>query len=431
MVWREKAWQRHDSNQGKPAMKTTHQRLLGLATAVLFVIHFSLAASAQDSPTHYVNAAQRGATLRNLASKKGQPVLEVGAGGILAVYGQNAGFLDVEVPGGTQVWVYGRSLKTTDVPGVLEVTRPRVAMRPLPVSEIRSYPMPQYLDVGDRVWVIARNDTTKAMNEDWIRVWSPPGARAWVRAEETVALKAGVSGAQAWKSAVRKILDSRKPLSLKPAVVTPAAAPVSTSMGSPKATQETFKPASAEAHAALAEADRLFMAARSLETKDFGPARAAYERVLVLAPKGSIAVTAQRQLDQIKLFDDLAKLRTEVEAAEATRSAEATRLESDLEEARLRRSDPLVGRYQVRGWLEARKMLGEDEPLYFIRWAGEDQSELISSDGRYDLSLYVGFELGVVGGASRAPIPASVTSNRRPVQYDVLKLEVISGRGSN
>jgi len=413
-------------------MKTTHQRLFGIAAAIMFVIQFSLSASAQESPTHYVRSAQRGAVLRNLASKKGQVVLEVPSGGILAVYGQNAGFLDVEVPGGTKVWVFGRSLSATDVPGVLEVTRPRVAMRPLPVSEIRSYPMPQYLDVGDRVWVIARNDATKPMNEDWIRVWSPPGARAWVRAEETLALKAGVSGTQAWKSSVREILEQRKPLSLKPAAMTPAAAPTLAAK-TPNATQpqETFRPASVEANAAMAEADRLFAATRKLAVKDFGPARSAYERVLVLASKGPLAARAQAQLDQIKLFDDLAALRTEVEAADKARADEATRLAQELELARLRRSDPLVGRYQVRGWLEARPVIGEEAPLYIIRWAGEDQSELISSDGRYDLSLYVGFELGVVGGASRAPIPASVSNRRRPVQYDVLKLEVISGRGGN
>ncbi len=406
-------------------MKTTYQRLSAIAMAVLFVIPFASRANAQETPTHYVRAAQSGAQLRNLASKKGQVVLNAKAGGILAVYGQNAGFLDVEVPGGAKVWVFGRSLRETDVPGVLEVTRPKVAMRPLPVAEIRSYPMPQYLDVGDRVWVISRSDATKPLREDWIRVWSPPGARAWVRAEETVALESGAIGADLWKTAVRNVLAERKPLSLKPAPTDPIGTPVAPAA----TTQETYRPASAEAHAAMAEADRLFATARSLEAKDFGPARAAYERVLVLASKGALAARAQSQLDQIRLFDDLAKLKLEVTAAEQARAAEAARLERELEEARLRRSDPLVGRYQVRGWLEERRVLGEEEPLYFIRWAGEDKSELISTDGRYDLSLYVGFEVGVVGGASRAPIPASSTRLPRPVQYDVLKLEVISGRG--
>lgn len=401
--------------------------------AAALVAMFSASfAFAQEAPTHYVRAAQRGAQLKNLASTKGQTVLDVPAGGLLAVYGQKAGFLDVEAPGGARVWVYGRSLKTTDVPGVLEVTRPRVAMRPLPNSEIRSYPLPQYLNVGDRVWVISRSDPSKSLGEDWIRVWSPPGARAWVRAEETVSLEAGANGADLWKSEMKSILAARKPLSLQPAAATSGNSGSKANSGiTPTSTQKTYEPASAEANAAMAEADRLYAAARALEVKDFSQARAAYERVLVLAPKGALAERAQQQLEQIRLFDELASLKAEVELAESTRTEEAARLQRELEEARLRKSDPLVGRYQVRGWLESRRLLGEEEPVYFIRWAGEDSSELICSDGRYDLSLYVGFEVGIVGGASRAPIPASGGTKPRPVQYDIVRIEVISGRGRN
>ncbi len=414
-------------------MKSTQQRLFRTAFAVLFAVQLAFASNAQESPTHYVRSAPSGAQLRNLASIKGQVVRDVPAGGILAVYGQKAGFLDVEVPGGTKVWVFGRSLVETDVPGVLEVTRPRVAMRPLPNSEIASYPLPQYLDIGDRVWVISRDDPSKPMREDWIRVWSPPGTRAWVRAEETVALESGVSGEAEWKSAARTVLAARKPLSLKNDSAPPAVKaipPIKTPI-KPASSQETYEPASAEAHAAMAEGDRLFAAARTAASKDFGPARAAYERVLVLGSKGALATRAQNQLEQIRLFDELAEIKAEVVGRETARAEEAARFAREAEQARLRQNDPLIGRYQVRGWLEARPVLGEDTPLYLIRWAGEDQSEVISSDGRYDLSLYVGFEVGVIGGASRAPIPASVTRGRRPVQYDVLKLEVISGRGRN
>ena len=45
------------------------------------------------------------------------------------------------------------------------------------------------------------------------------------------------------------------------------------------------------------------------------------------------SATQQQQLEQIRLFDELSALKAEVELAESTRTAEAARLQRELEEA--------------------------------------------------------------------------------------------------
>ena len=383
-------------------------------------------------PERYVVAGDAGAKLRNLADAGAKVVLDAQKGTVLAVYGERAGYLDVEAPGGVSCWVFGRSLRATGVPGVLEVTKNRVTMRPLPNSDITSYPLPQLLSSGDRVWVIARNDATKPLAEDWVNIWSPPGVRAWVKSTETGAIPAGKDGKSLWNDAAKKLLSARKPVDLSPKSNLPRVpeedVKQTATTGVVEASSQVSASAMQEARTLLIEADKLYDAARATNTADYGPARNAYERVLVLASTGHVADRARARLSEITAREELHAMKADHARAKEERAAERTRLEKELEEARLTRTDPLIGKFQSRGWLEKEERRGED-PVYTIHWAGMPQSEVVCASGRYDLELYVGFEIGIVGGASRAPVPASAGARPRPIQYEVMKVEVISGRG--
>lgn len=408
-------------------MNRIHATLRAAAGISACLLLCAQAFAVQAAGIGYARAAEGGARLRNLASDKGNVVGDLPQGGLMKVYGETAGYLDVEVPGGVEVWVYGRYLKESGRPGWLEVQRGRVAMRPSPKSEITSYPLPQYLEVGERVWVVQRKDETKPLSEDWVQIRSPEGKRAWVAEGETTSISR-TEGATAWEKESTAVREARMAAAQEP--VKPRSGGLTVGKENPETPAKTVieTPVSSEARQAIRDADRLFEAARATTDKDFTAARAAYEHALMVAPKGTVADRANARLEEITAHEKLESLRDEISAAEAERAAERARLQRELDESNRRRSDPLVGRYQARGWLEARKVRGADEPIYLIRWAGSEQAELISSDGRYDLSLFVGYEVGVVGGTSRAPIPASSSTIARPVQFDVMKIEVISGR---
>ena len=138
----------------------------------------------------------------NLADKKGEVVLSVPADGILAVYSERAGYLEAEAPQNLEVWVYGKFVKPTTDPTLLEATE-TLLMRPLPSSEDKSFPLAQRLHRGERVRMIARADETKPFKEDWIKVYAPPGTRAWVLASDTTPIASGPDALAAWNSALK------------------------------------------------------------------------------------------------------------------------------------------------------------------------------------------------------------------------------------
>src|SRR5258708_19499535 len=119
----------------------------------------------------------------------------------MAVYSERAGWLEVEPASGMKVWIHGSFLKRTSIPGVVEIIASSVRMRPLPASDEKSFPLPMKLDKGERVRVIGRADANKRVEEDWIQVWSPPGARAFVAASDPVPLATGEDSPKAWPAA--------------------------------------------------------------------------------------------------------------------------------------------------------------------------------------------------------------------------------------
>ena len=119
----------------------------------------------------------------------------------------------------------------------------------------------------------------------------------------------------------------------------------------------------------------------------------------------------------------------------------ALSLESDLEAEKLRRTeqiltrqkrlweesrqrDPLAGRFDARGVLVRQSRAGE-AARYVLRWGPDQVCEVRCASGRYDLDLFAGNELGMMGALSYSEPDALLAD--RPV-LEVGRIEVISKR---
>jgi hypothetical protein len=374
--------------------------------------------AAQEAPKflRYVRAVDGGAKVRNIYDAQGVVVLEVPPQGLLAVHGERSGWLEVESPGGFSVWVFGEFLVPTSDAGTLQVKGSDVRMRPLPSSGPESLPLRQLLGGGDKLRTIGRKDASKPLAEDWVNVWSPPGTHAWVAATETRALGAGDDGAALWSKAV---LDARQSTTRE------AVAP-------PVAKTNGDKPDTKEVTTALADAEAALAHERKVEEQggvpNYASAREGYEKVLAAAPAGSSAEVARDRIGLCKAYEEAYSLRNTLQQQRA--ALEATLKKRDDDMARAAKRGVFDGRYDVRGWVEKRMLPGDDIPIYLVRWAGDQTAEVVCTSGRYDLALFVDFEIGVNGRELRGPISGPTPALTRPRELDISRIEVISGRGN-
>lgn len=378
---------------------------------------FTTAVLAQDAkPERYVRATAS-TKLYNVADKKGVAVANVPEGTLLAVYGEQAGWLSVEPPQGLSVWVYGQFLRATAQPGIAEVTGDGVRMRPKPSSSVDSFPLEQQLHEGDRVRVLARNDPAKSLKEDWVQIVTPPGVRAWVTTGDTGAVESGVDSRSAWMDAVKKstagvaLFDLREGKTVA-AGTTPAAAGT-TASGAAAAT----KPDAAPAQGTWESAERAYETAKTAPKADWAAVRAGFEGYLTKNPNGAHAGTAQLRLEQITYHEEIARLKNDAALQEVQRQKLLAEAQAQLEEAALSQ-DPLWGRFQARGWLRR----DENQPgRYLLQWAGRTAAEVTCGSGRYDLALFEGSEIGVMGAMTR-----TASSVERPMRVDVSRIEILS-----
>jgi hypothetical protein len=377
-------------------------------------------ASAQSqAKLRYVQVGADGAAARNLYDAQGVVVRDLEPGTVLAVHGERSGWLDVEAPGGFQVWVYGEFVTAANEPGLVRITGNGVRMRPLPSSGPESLPLRQHLYSGNEVRLIKRNDPSLALAKDWVQVWSPPGARAWVRAGETAALPAGAKGVQLWAGAVAAAERTAAEPTAGDVGVTAAAAPAVATA------KET-----AQAGDRLAKADALLTAERQKDEQgsvpNYAVVLAAYDEVLAVVQQGPTADLARSRRQLAQSYADAYQIRVDLEAQRAALEAAAVRRAEEREKAGTR--SPFEGRFEARGWVVREKIPGQKEPVWMVRWSGDPVAELLCSTGRYDLSLFEDYEVGIGGRVVRGPVAGSGQTTVRPRRIDVTRIEVISGR---
>ncbi len=401
----------------------------------------TITAPAQAAPTQatnkqknlrYLRVGSNGAKARNLGDSNGVSIADLSKGTLVAVYEERGDWLECEVPGGFEIWVYGLFVKASSEAGVLEITGSEVRARPLASSGPESYPLTPNLSKGDRVRLIKRNDTAKPLAEDWVKVYSPPGVRGFVAKSECEALSPGMDGAAAWSSAV---VESRKraPVTALPAggaaVAAGGAAGAATGAatgGEAIAAGFVGELTPQQAIEELKRADAALARERAVANPDLTGVRAQYQLVFDSTKEGATKEMAKHGLAEVDAL-------IEAHAIKSTLQAERDRAEQD----NLRRQEALAkaaknkdlysGRFDSRGWVEKRVLPGQ-KPTYMVRWGGNLESELICNSGRYDLSAFNGYEIGINGRELRSFTPGDISHVAVPRLIDAARIEVISGR---
>jgi len=402
--------------------RTIGSKVLGLALLIG-------AASAQE-PLRYVRANSGGASIRNFQDRQGLVVRDVQPGGLMAVFGESVGFLDVQAEGGFKVWVYGKYLEPLQG-DLMRVNAKSVLMRPKPGSSTANMPIRTKLQRGDVVRRIERFDSTIPLEEDWVQVWSPLKARGWVLASDVSDVADAGQAAAAWrqaqsaqpKAAVAASTPRPKPKTPKPQPqTTPTQSKPQEAAAKPVAKEA--KPVTGEPTSLLAAADRLFDAALEQEKPEFAPVIAAYEEVLAQAPAGSsVANMASRRLDESRVRAKFVGLQDEVERSKAEHQDRLESIKREQERVELANTTHW-GRFNGRGWLE-KKVIGSQEH-YYLRWAGDTVAEVTCSSGRYDLDAFEGYEIGGMGIQVNQGSLDQLDKYRTPRVLDLMKIEVIS-----
>ena len=386
----------------------------------------------------YLKVASAGATARNFGDANGASVSKLPAGTLVAVYEERGDWLECEVPGGFEIWVYGQFVKASSEAGVLEITGSDVRARPLPSSGPESYPLQPNLSKGDRVRLIARNDAAKPLAEDWIKVCSPPGVRGFVAKSECEALASGTDGAAAWAGAVIEARKRTPASSLGAAkaagpagiaadsgAAAAAAAGVETAAGDSGSAAPAGPLSPQEAVEALKAADAALAREKASAQPQFAPVRDQYQRVFDSLQDGATKELAKKGLDQVDTLVQALELKRELQAQKERMEQDNLRRQEALAQA-AKNKDIYSGRFDTRGWIE-KKVVSGQPTTYLIRWGGDPVAE-IQCNGRYDLADYVGYEVGINGRELRSYAPGDIGKVAVPRLIDVRRIEVLSGR---
>jgi hypothetical protein len=402
------------------------------------------ARGAQESAglRYYARAKEGGAKVYTLYDTKSEVLRELSAGSLVAVYDERAGFYEVEVPGGVPVWVYGEYLREASA-GTYEVTGDRVRMRSLPNSGPASYPLSQKLSSGQSVYVIERADDTRPLREDWVRIWSPPGTRAWVPSADVVAVAAGTDVRSEWAAATRETHQATRAAEVATRPASSAGAPAAAAVAASETSKKLEVPATGKpeerARALFQLAEEEMEKLGRDETIELAPLEAAYREVRELAPASTYATLADKRISELEARRLLSELERDLEQKKAEHQAQLEEHERQLAKKDLRK-DPLWGRFDARGWLEKADrswledqkravMYDEATPdAYLLRWAGDVVAEVVCSSGRFDVALFEGFELGINGARLGESVRATDSQGGHPRVIDASRIEVLSGR---
>jgi len=391
-------------------------------------------APASTPKIEYVRAGTN-AKLFNLPDPKGVVLTTAEKGTLLKVKEVRGTWLSVEPAGGIPVWIYGKYLIAADK-GSATVQGTNVRMRPLPSTSQDSYPLDQLLKGGETLKVLQRADETKPLEKDWVKVLAPAGTIGWMQASNA-ANQTVVDGAKAMDT------EHTAALAKLPMVTLPTTFATSTDTTTTAATTAAEKPATeqtttaekvettpaaaAKTTSTFAAAEQQYEAARAATTADWNAVKSAYEAYLAANPKGASADTARLRIEECELRLQIAAIESDKKLREQEREVQLTDAKRRLQAASLSQ-DPLWGRFQARGWLELDPYSDAKTPRYVLRFGGKTVAEVVCGTGRYDLSQYIGYELGVMGTITRGAIGEPGTTSARPMRLDTARLEVISGR---
>lgn len=389
----------------------------------------ALASQEEGEALYHARVQGDGAIVRNLMDAKGLAVATLESGAIVAVYSEEpaSGWLAVELPEGFAAYVFGRFLEPTQRAGVYRVSRNAVNIRPTPSDDVRSFPLPQRLHAGDEVRVIGQADPTKAMGEDWVRIWTPPGVRAYLRSEHVERL-GEAEGQGAWARVLGSVEALRRAqlgdvaeTTESAATVQPANAGGATESDTTEANAPDAGTAASEAGAGLDAADAVApenaldpAAARSalarlrsridaeqakrtpdLGTPDFRSLQAELQTLLGRTSDATVRAEVGRELERVAALADAAAMVQELERIKDQRDQATARQQRTLWEEG-RRLDPLRSAFDVYGVL-VRRIAGDGTPTYTIEVRREVVAEVLCTSGRYDLDAFSGFEIGVKG----------------------------------
>lgn len=379
------------------------------------------------------------AVLRNFQDENGAQLATLEAGTLVRAFRESSGrtvFKEVEVAGGFPVWVYGEFLQPTDTEGVLLVTGNRVNMRPFPETSPASMALRSKLNAGERVRMIERAGKAAAFREDWIRVEAPTSTKAWMVASALTPADAE-KAAPEWKSLDAPLPEARpRPAtrSTRPSgsasrdAAEPENARASRGGANDRGHVTPVTPVSREVLDKLAEADAAFVAAEKSGTpksSTWADVAAAYREVVAGAPESSMTYErAAQRLQEVEVRQGITELRENLEAAQIRDDEKKRRIDEFLE-ARRRSKTALWGRFEERGWLEARKVGGERR--WYLTFGGETVAEVRCLNERYDLDIFQGFEIGVLGREIAPVVRATATSLAEARVVDAQRIEVISG----
>ncbi|MEO0649243.1 MAG: SH3 domain-containing protein, partial [Planctomycetota bacterium] len=387
-------------------------------------------------------------TVRNIYDVQGLPLMDVASGGLLAVYQERPGWLEVEAPGGFPVWVYGRFLQPTDRAAVYEVTTNGVNMRPNPDTSAATFPLAVRLQAGDQVTAVELPDPSQPLADTWVQVWTPPGAGAWVQASRVEELGANEDGALLWSQAEAALFavavsdeDFARTLGtasgssdargeeLDPSATgtvagagapAEATAPLASNAGAEAAPRRTVRDASSSAVGraadALTSARRMLADEQTKPVPDFGAVDAALRGVLELAPDPLTRAQTVHELEKVKWLAERERLRVTAERAERERLDALADEQSAVWAER-----PSSGAvWNEQGTLEEYVPASGRTALRLTR-GGEVAAELVCSSGRYDLEIFVGARIEVRGLTSGA-----ADLHPGALKVDVSAIEILS-----
>ncbi len=363
-------------------------------------------ARAQEIVKRFARVGVDGARILNLADEKGVAIASPAQGTLVTVHEEiGSGWSSIEIPGGFPVWVYGAYLEETPTGGIYEVTGNAVNLRPMPSNDIQSFPLPQRLNAGTRVQSIEVSDASASSKKTWVRVWSPPGIRAWIASSALVPLAAGEDGAALWDEALKSAARVAVPIVSR---ATPAKAPGKGEVDP-------------NLRAEFESARELLKNERVKEAPDYPVVRRALEAVLVKSPTGPLAVEARNQLELLAPLEEAAAIEVEL-ARERERRALKAREDQRIVWEKSRAKDPLGEAFLSRGVLTREQGI-DGKARYWLSFGGKRVAEVQCSSGRYALDLFAGYEVGVQGIESAGSEPSEGR-----MKIELTKLEVIGRR---